>query len=61
MTSGIASYTLDEAWQARFFDEPLTQWTPDELIRVGTSLPAKGFAPAQPSTTPTPTPCSSVG
>lgn len=45
MTSGIASYTLDEAWQARFFDEPLTQWTPDELIRVGTSLPAKGFAP----------------
>lgn len=38
MTSGVASYTLDDAWQATFFGEPEKVWTPDELLAIGLAL-----------------------
>lgn len=41
MTSGVASYTLDEGWQKTFFGEPFKVWTPDELLRIGLALPPR--------------------
>ncbi|MEO6826531.1 MAG: serine hydrolase domain-containing protein [Microbacteriaceae bacterium] len=38
MTSGLASYTLDSAWQKTFFAQPEKVWTPDELVTVAKSL-----------------------
>ncbi|WP_211195993.1 serine hydrolase domain-containing protein [Agromyces sp. H66] len=41
MTSGIASYTLDEDFQAALFADPMRVYTPDELIAMGLALPQK--------------------
>ncbi|MCS5723463.1 beta-lactamase family protein [Herbiconiux sp. CPCC 203407] len=46
MSSGLASYTKDEAWQASFFGDPLKVWEPDELISTGLALPPV-FAPGE--------------
>jgi D-alanyl-D-alanine carboxypeptidase len=35
MSSGIASYTLDEQWQEELFADPEAVWTPEELARIG--------------------------
>ena len=35
MSSGIASYTLDEQWQDEFFSDPRAVWTPEELVKFG--------------------------
>jgi D-alanyl-D-alanine carboxypeptidase len=40
MTSGVASYTLDRAWEKQYLAEPLRAWTPDELLEAGLGLPA---------------------
>jgi D-alanyl-D-alanine carboxypeptidase len=39
MTSGIASYSLDEEVADTYLSEPETVWTPDELIAAGASIP----------------------
>jgi D-alanyl-D-alanine carboxypeptidase len=39
MSSGIASYTKDDAWQASYFGDPLKVWSPDELVEIGLALP----------------------
>ncbi|TIH28265.1 serine hydrolase domain-containing protein [Subtercola vilae] len=44
MTSGLASYTLDPAWQKAFFAEPEKVWDPNELVSIGLALPPL-FAP----------------
>ncbi|WOP18660.1 serine hydrolase domain-containing protein [Raineyella sp. LH-20] len=44
MTSGIASYTLDQAFTDKLFADPQRTWTPDELLAVGLALPPQ-FAP----------------
>ena len=41
MTSGVASYTLDKAWQKTYFSQPYKVWTPDELLKIGLALPAR--------------------
>lgn len=41
MTSGIASYTLDEGFQRDLFTEPNKVWTPDQLLELGLSLPRR--------------------
>ncbi len=38
MTSGIASYTLDENWVDAYLGDPRTVWTPQELLDAGLSL-----------------------
>jgi len=38
MTSGLASYTLDDAWQASYFAQPDKVWDPDELVTTARSL-----------------------
>lgn len=38
MTSGLASYTLDEHWQKVFFDDPHAVWTPDQLVDIARNL-----------------------
>lgn len=35
MTSGVASYTFSESWQKRFFSDPESTFTPDQLIDYG--------------------------
>ncbi len=45
MTSGISSYTKDDAWQKVFFAEPSRVWTPDELLTAGLALKPEPFAP----------------
>jgi len=45
MTSGVSSYTRDDAWQATFFSEPEKVWAPDELLAIGLALPPQEFAP----------------
>lgn len=40
MTSGVPSYTLDEAWVKKFLADPAQIWTPDQLIEVAAKLPA---------------------
>ncbi|GAB3276514.1 hypothetical protein GCM10027449_15890 [Sinomonas notoginsengisoli] len=39
MTSGIASYSLDETFQHEIFTNPTKQWNPDDLIAIGLALP----------------------
>jgi D-alanyl-D-alanine carboxypeptidase len=46
MSSGIASYTADEAVVERYLTQPRTVWTTSELVASGTSLP-RAFAPGQ--------------
>jgi D-alanyl-D-alanine carboxypeptidase len=46
MSSGINSYTADEAITARYFTHPQTIWKADELIDGGLALPRK-FAPGK--------------
>lgn len=41
MTSGVASYTLDDDFQAIYFGEPENVWTPDELLAAGLALEPK--------------------
>jgi D-alanyl-D-alanine carboxypeptidase len=38
MTSGLASYTLDENWQKVFFANPYAVWTPDQLVEISRNL-----------------------
>lgn len=44
MTSGVASYTVDDGFQSSVFGEPYRQWKPDELLAIGLALPAR-FTP----------------
>ncbi|WP_449373180.1 serine hydrolase domain-containing protein [Arthrobacter psychrolactophilus] len=44
MTSGIASYTLDENFADQLFTDPTKTWTPDQLLATGLALPPL-FAP----------------
>ena len=46
MTSGIASYTLDEQWVTTYLTTPTTVWTPDQLLEAGLSLPPS-FPPGE--------------
>lgn len=46
MSSGINSYTADEAIVKRYFTQPETIWKPDELIDGGLALERK-FAPGK--------------
>ncbi|VXA92459.1 D-alanyl-D-alanine carboxypeptidase [Microbacterium sp. 8M] len=45
MSSSVTSYTKDPAWQKIFFSETERVWTPEELLKVGISLPPQDFAP----------------
>jgi D-alanyl-D-alanine carboxypeptidase len=42
MTSGIPSYSLDDAWQAAYFGDPATVFTSQELLDYAKSLPVDG-------------------
>ena len=44
MSSGIASYSTNAAWMARYFANPTAGWTPQQLISISAGLPAR-FAP----------------
>ena len=46
MTSGIASYSLSDAWQKEYFADPETQFTPEELVDFAKKLPVS-FAPGE--------------
>ncbi|MBT2517518.1 beta-lactamase family protein [Streptomyces sp. ISL-90] len=46
MTSGVASYTRDEAWLDIYLTEPATVWTPDQLLEAGLGLPPN-FEPGE--------------
>jgi D-alanyl-D-alanine carboxypeptidase len=46
MSSGINSYTADEAVTTRYLTHPRTVWKPDELIAAGLALPRK-FPPGE--------------
>ncbi|PYI38115.1 serine hydrolase [Arthrobacter psychrolactophilus] len=46
MTSGIASYTLDEKFMDELFSDPTKTWTPDQLLATGLALPPL-FAPGE--------------
>jgi D-alanyl-D-alanine carboxypeptidase len=46
MSSGINSYTADEAITGRYLEHPGTVWKADELIAAGLALPRK-FAPGE--------------
>lgn len=39
MTSGIASYSFDTAFQDEIFTDTSKQWNPDDLIAMGVALP----------------------
>ena len=48
MSSGIASYTLDEQWQEELFSDPKKVWKPEKLARIGIKdspvfAPGKGW------------------
>ncbi len=38
MTSGLASYTLDQAWIDTYFGAPSTAWSPGQLLEAGLRL-----------------------
>jgi len=40
MTSGMAPYSLSDAFQAELFGDPQKSWTPDELLDYSRPLPA---------------------
>jgi D-alanyl-D-alanine carboxypeptidase len=44
MTSGIPSYTADDAFQKQLFTDPTKAWTPEQLVDVVRGKPAD-FAP----------------
>jgi D-alanyl-D-alanine carboxypeptidase len=44
MASGINSYTADAAFRAKYFADPQSAWTPEELIAAGVAAPRR-FAP----------------
>src|SRR5579872_4291587 len=44
MTSGYADYVYQPELTRRLYRDPFRQWTPEELIRIGTSKPMQ-FAP----------------
>jgi len=44
MTSGIPSYTADDAFQKQLFTDPAKAWTPEQLVDVVRGKPAD-FAP----------------
>ncbi|MBS9375842.1 serine hydrolase domain-containing protein [Rhodococcus sp. B50] len=46
MVSGIPSYTFDEEFQQRLFDDPEASWTPDELLDYVRG-DAPNFAPGE--------------
>jgi D-alanyl-D-alanine carboxypeptidase len=46
MTSGLYSYTQDEAWQKEIFGDPQRVWTPRELVDVAFKHPPL-FAPGK--------------
>jgi D-alanyl-D-alanine carboxypeptidase len=46
MSSGIASYTKDDATVQRYYSDPAHVWTPAELVAIGTGLP-RLFPPGQ--------------
>jgi D-alanyl-D-alanine carboxypeptidase len=46
MSSGIASYTADEATVDAYLADPTREWRPDELVAVGTGLP-RAFPPGE--------------
>lgn len=46
MSSGIASYSLDDAISDRYLARPTAAWRPAELIAIGTGLPRR-FAPGR--------------
>lgn len=46
MTSGLASYTLDENFMDELFKDPSKTWTPDQLLATGLALPPL-FAPGE--------------
>ncbi len=39
MTSGVASYTFDDAWLQAFMSDPGRVWDPQELVDIGIALP----------------------
>lgn len=44
MTSGYADYVYQDELTQELYRDPFRQWTPEELIRIGTSKPTQ-FAP----------------
>lgn len=46
MTSGIPSYSLNEEWQAEYFSDPETQFTPQQLVDFTVAMPVS-FAPGE--------------
>ncbi len=46
MQSGIPSYTFDETFQATLFNEPTTEWTPEELVGLVAGV-EPDFAPGE--------------
>lgn len=46
MTSGIASYTVDEGFMVSLFNDPTQTWTPESLLAMGLALPPL-FAPGE--------------
>lgn len=46
MTSGISSYSLNPEFQDQLFADPYSEWTPEQLIAEGVSLPPQ-FAPGE--------------
>ena len=42
MTSGIPSYSLDADWQAAYFGDPTTVFTPQQLLDYAKTLPLDG-------------------
>jgi D-alanyl-D-alanine carboxypeptidase len=46
MSSGIASYTADEATVDAYLTDPTRQWRPEELVAIGTGLP-RAFPPGE--------------
>ncbi|MEE4380304.1 MAG: serine hydrolase domain-containing protein [Candidatus Competibacteraceae bacterium] len=49
MTSGLASYTFDPAFQDAFFGDPLRQWHPLELVNIGIANTVAGCPHAPPA------------
>jgi len=46
MSSGINSFTADDAWVTKYFADPQGAWSPEELIAAGVAAPRK-FPPGQ--------------
>ena len=46
MTSGIPSYSTDQAWQDQYFGAPETIYTPQQLLDIAKTLPVS-FAPGE--------------